>query len=74
MQQIQQVEAPLGEAPVDSFPRENGFVCVVGGRSPPPRTQNSSYARGENVGALPRCGPVRGQGTAEFCPSIRMLG
>ncbi len=57
---------------VDVISPRRKLFCVRGGRaSPAHHAQNSLHARGENVGALPRCGPVRGQGVAESCSPAR---
>ena len=43
------------------FLRRTVLCAWWAGFARPPRTQNSFHARGENLGAPPRCGPVRRQ-------------
>ena len=56
------------------FQKQTVFGGCGPGEARPAPTKNSSLARGENVGAPPRRGPVRGRGTTTFCHSIAWVG
>ena len=53
-----------------SFPERTVLCAWWAGFARPPRTQNSLYARGENTGTPPRCGPVRRQLVTHNTPPI----